>query len=654
MQLRHSSDSFRFAATDLSAFVGCRHRTALDMLVATGKLPEPPGRFDPHMQALRDKGAKHEQRYVDSLRDQGLTVRDVREAGDRAAATLTSLRDGVDVVVQGLLEDGDWRGFPDILRRIEGESLLGPWAYEVYDTKLARETRGSTILQLSVYSSLLTATQGTRPERFHVVTPHPAMPVQSYRVDDYAAYVRLSRELLHTNTAGSPENLLAAHYPEPVDQCEYCRWSTRCDARRRDDDHLSFIAGASCLHRDELVAQGISTLAAAAAMPLPIAFKPSRGSADTYVRVREQARLQHEQRTTGEPKWEVIPRASPPIDGEATSAPAVGLSRLPEPSANDIFLDLEAARFAREGGREYLFGIWIRGQYHCWWAHDDAEERAAFEAVMDVIMRAWDDDPGMHVYHFGHYEPSAFRRLEGRHTTRTESLDRLLRAGCFVDLYAVVRQAVRAGVESYSIKALEQYYGFTRDARLRDAGLARHALERALEAGVVADVPTASLELIARYNADDCRSTEALRDWLEGPVRERAIADGLVLARPAPLEDKAPEVVSDSRCGGAAPERATPGGYRGGSERSRPPVAHPLDAGVPARLASPRGAGQLVGVLPRSRTWQRRGARRDLCGRRAAVPAAPGVRGQRTHREADEDDHRPVRVSSAGRRTEAR
>ena len=63
----------------------------------------------------------------------------------------------------------------------------------------------------------------------------------------------------------------------------------------------------------------------------------------------------------------------------------------------------------------------------------------------------------MHVYHFNHYEPTAFKKLVGRYVSRGEQMDRLLRSDRFVDLYPIVKQAVRAGVESYSIKQLEQY-----------------------------------------------------------------------------------------------------------------------------------------------------------------------------------------------------
>jgi uncharacterized protein len=41
--------------------------------------------------------------------------------------------------------------------------------------------------------------------------------------------------------------------------------------------------------------------------------------------------------------------------------PGQGLARLPAPSRGDLFLDLEGDPFAREGGREYLFGLVTAG-----------------------------------------------------------------------------------------------------------------------------------------------------------------------------------------------------------------------------------------------------------------------------------------------------
>ena len=51
----------------------------------------------------------------------------------------------------------------------------------------------------------------------------------------------------------------------------------------------------------------------------------------------------------------------------------------------------------------------------------------------------------------------------GRYATREEEIDWLLRGKRLVDLYSVVRNGLRASLESYSIKKLEALYGFARD-----------------------------------------------------------------------------------------------------------------------------------------------------------------------------------------------
>lgn len=493
--------------------------------------------------ALRQRGEEHEQVYVASLRAEGLRIVEIptgpkHDIAVRATATLQAMHDGADVIVQAALTNDGWTGYADILRRVNTPSALGGWSYEPCDTKLARETRGGTILQLAVYVDLLAQLQGLRPDRFHVVTPGVSdkvpFAVHTYRFADYAAYFGMVRRQLADTLSRGHDAIRAGHYPEPVEHCDVCHWWERCNQQRRADDHLSFIANIGRLHREELTAQGYPTLAAAAAMVLPVAFKPTRGSRDTYTRIGEQARVQFRQRTTKQPVHELLPI----VEGQ-------GLARLPEPSPGDIFLDLEGARFAREGGREYLFGVWTRdGAYECDWAFDDIQERAAFEALIDRVIAAWDADPGMHIYHFGHYEPTALKRLMGRYATRAAELDRLLRGGRFVDLFTVVRQALRAGVESYSIKQLEQFYSFTRDVSLKDASAHLQSIELALEGhapGVIADDVR---EMVRGYNQDDCRSTEALRDWLER-LRADVCAAGTEVPRPEVQDDKPNEKVRE-------------------------------------------------------------------------------------------------------------
>src|SRR5207244_3166116 len=92
----------------------------------------------------------------------------------RVGQTLEALRSAVDVVYQAAFGGQRWVGYADILRKVPcapgARTRFGDFHYETYDTKLARETRGGTILQVALYADLLGKAQGLTPERYFVVT----------------------------------------------------------------------------------------------------------------------------------------------------------------------------------------------------------------------------------------------------------------------------------------------------------------------------------------------------------------------------------------------------------------------------------------------------------------------------------------------------
>jgi hypothetical protein len=223
------------------------------------------------------------------------------------------------------------------------------------------------------------------------------------------------------------------------------------------------VAGISKTQIGELGRQNVTTTAELAVLPLPLPWKPERGAAQSYERIRKQARLQVAGRLAGK----VIHEALTPV-------PGFGLARLPAPSAGDIFLDFEGDPFVDGGGLEFLFGYAFFddagvAQYRAHWALSRASEKQAFERFIDFAIDRLGTHPDLHIYHFAPYEPAALKRLMGRYASREDEIDRLLRSETFVDLYAVVRHAIRASVESYSIKKLEPLYDFQRKLPLADA-----------------------------------------------------------------------------------------------------------------------------------------------------------------------------------------
>ncbi|TGQ72966.1 MULTISPECIES: TM0106 family RecB-like putative nuclease [unclassified Mesorhizobium] len=534
--MRRSGHGIQLSATDLVGHLNCRHLTSLDLAVAQGMLAKPAS-YDPFLEILRERGALHEQAYIDHLKNSGLDAVRIEGVDITVAAagqTLDAMRAGTPVIIQGALLNGRWSGRTDVLFRVETPSALGSWSYEAVDTKLARETKGGTVLQLCLYSDLLADAQGLAPELMHVVPPWADFRPQQYRFADYGAFYRRAKsglELTVDSATGSDT------YPDPNSHCDVCRWSTQCDKQRRVDDHLCLVAGISKVQINELKTRGVGAMESLAAMLLPLQWKPERGSAHSYERIREQARLQVEARASGNLGFELLPVEA-----------GFGLSCLPEPSDGDIFLDLEGDPFVGEHGLEYLFGYHFKNEAGEWsyvgdWAFSRTDEKLAFEAFIDFTTKRRETYPELHVYHYAPYEPGALKRLMGRYATREEEFDNMLRSKLFVDLYGVVRNGLRASVESYSIKRLEAFYGFTRETALQDANVALLSLQSSLELGHPDKIREQDRSVVESYNRDDCVSTQFLRDWLE-MLRSGVIAAGENIARPQPGDEVASENVT--------------------------------------------------------------------------------------------------------------
>ncbi|MFZ0814295.1 MAG: TM0106 family RecB-like putative nuclease, partial [Candidatus Sulfotelmatobacter sp.] len=532
--MKSERNSIRLSASDLSNHLHCSHLTALNYTVATGR-NKAPDWTDPDTAVLQQLGNEHENKYLEHLKARGFKMADLRNIQldqQGAEETKEAMKEGADVIAQAVLVSGRWFGRADVLRRVEVPSSLGAWSFEVYDCKLARETKAATILQLSFYSDLLAQIQGIVPMFMHVVSPSELFTPESFLVTDYAAYYRLVKSRLEQAVDSNPSDDTTDAEPNP--HCDVCRWWKKCDAEWRRDDHLSLVAGISRLQRKQLGIWDINTMAQLASSTKQ--QRPEYGSKEGYVRIREQAKLQVEGRETKRPVYELFDNA--------------GLARLPEPSPGDIFFDLEGDSFVGTEGMEYLFGFVRRNpdgnlSYERRWSFNPAEEKAAFEWFVDTVMQIWAKHFDMHIYHFTAREPSALKRLMGKYATREDAVDRILRGQLLVDLHRALKQSIRASVEEYSLKTLEQFFGFSRGTPLDDARRSRRLVEHSLELGRVEAIDDSSCKTVEGYNCDDCASTEGLRNWLE-QQRAARIAEGQEISRPQP-QDSEPSSALDER-----------------------------------------------------------------------------------------------------------
>ncbi len=573
----------RLSASDLSNHLACRHLTTLELQVARGERTAPDWAA-PDLKVIQELGLRHEKAYLAHLLAQGLKVENLGHIDHKKEErllqeTLALMERGAEVIAQGALSDGEWFGRPDVLRRVETPRKRWNWSYEVVDTKLARETKATTILQLSLYSDLLWKIQGAMPQFLWVVPPGEGYAGEKYLVLEYAAYYRQVRKRL-LKAVG--EDAGKETYPEPVEHCNVCRWFRECDTKRRADDHLSLVAGIRRQQRDQFEAWNAETMEKLAVLPIPLKERPKHGSKAGYERVREQARVQVEGRTEKKLKHELL---LPVAEG-------MGFCRLPEPTADDVFVDLEGDPFVGEQGLQYLFGFVFQSAGREWsydkkWALNREQEKKGFEWLVDEIMQRRAANPKMHVYHFGAYEPGALKRLMGMYATREDEIDRLLRAGGLVDLHQAYKQGMRASVEEYSLKKVEAFYGFERQTPLETSRGAMRYVEHRLELGWGnQEMPERVRDAMEGYNSEDCLSAAKLRDWLE-KERKKLEKGGVNVPRFVDRDEEPSEELDERQ------ERVAA-------------LIEELTAGIPADLKERSREQQARWLLAQLLDWHRR------------------------------------------------
>ena len=528
--MQHRDGRVLFSPSDLHRFIECEHLSRLMLLACQGELDLSPI-DNPSIALLRRKGLEHEHAWLQTLRQQGRDIHEINSpsakgAGWLAAAQETecAMRRGVDVVYQGVLADGAWRGVADFLVRVDTATRLGAWGYEAWETKLARHSKPYYILQLAFYSEQIQRLQGVLPVQMHVVLG--TQKTQAFRTSDFEAYFRFLKGRLATFVEQPPAT--AAY---PVSHCPFCDFSTRCELEWERDDHLSRVAR---IRRDQVSqfhAAGIQTMAALGAVSTP---PQTRINGATLSSLIAQARLQSAARVTGRHSYELIA-----LEEER------GFALLPQPDAGDLFFDIEGyPYFEPSRGLEYLFGVTSaedgEPRFRAFRAHDRPSEQRMFEAFIDHVRDAIALHPGMHVYHYASYEPAALKRLMQEYGTREEELDDLLRRQVFVDLFRVVQQTLRISHDGYSLKQVRTFF-------MPEAGRGQVTggeesivvFERWLQTG-----DPSLLDAIERYNEEDCLSTLQLRDWLLERKAEAGRAFGCEIPwRPPPDEAARPLIV---------------------------------------------------------------------------------------------------------------
>jgi uncharacterized protein len=447
---------------------------------------------------LGEESKRHEAEIIHGLGAHVISYERADLAGG-IRRTHEALADGLPLVAGGVLAEMDSSGHPrsvafvDLLERVPGPSKLGDFHYEVVEIKRASRAKGNYRMQVAYHSDLLARLQGLSPRRGHVILNDGHR--ESFDLAPLSTRYRKELAKLHDIADGKEPPIYVCS------QCTACSWQGVCLPEAERQAHLSMVFGLSREQVTALEKHGVHDYHQLARQ------SPSRLGA--WMRCGEaKAReyLAQAQALSGE---EVVWRTDP---------------GLPDSDA-EIFFDVEGDP---ERGVLYLFGVLVRERrrgreiYMPFLAERPEQEAKAF---LDCIafLEKWPKAP---IYHYHHYERTVLERLVERQGADPLRVERLIQRLC--DLSQLVNDTCYLPIRSYSLKSVARYLGFEWTSSKSSAVQSVVWFTSWQRTG-----ERAYLDRAIEYNADDCRATRVLKDWLASGPHGRAEPENGSLLEPA-------------------------------------------------------------------------------------------------------------------------
>jgi predicted RecB family nuclease len=114
------------------------------------------GPDDPMLKTLQKKGYEHEDAFLKSLKSENKNIVEIERASTELmqSRTRAAMESGAEIIAQAYLQLDNFGGLADFLIKVDGNSRLGSYHYEVWDTKLSKKMKPYFAIQLCCYSGL--------------------------------------------------------------------------------------------------------------------------------------------------------------------------------------------------------------------------------------------------------------------------------------------------------------------------------------------------------------------------------------------------------------------------------------------------------------------------------------------------------------------
>ncbi len=467
----------------------CRRRAFLDIYGdPTQKDPE-----QDFLLKLRQDSRAHQQSVLALAPHQSpYYPRQDWEAG--AKATLELMQQGTERISQGVLVMETAQGVtllsrPDLLVKQPGQSIFGDWMYIPANIKLGRRPKPEYQIVTAFSAQLLATVQEALPSTAWLILR---------RQDSYTVNLERWLPLMQDVLSDCMETLLLRQEPEVFisrQKCSLCHWYSGCYAIAQRDQHISLLPGVTPSRYRDLQTLGVTTVESLAESAISV-LEPAVGSSEIASDLVQQAQSTVQNRPLLRQRY---------FADDEMSEPFINTDVLPTASV-ELYFDIEAEP---ELELDYLLGVLVIDKqshtetFYPFLAEHPSDEASIWQQFLDLV-ELYPDAP---IFHFADYEVDTIKRLARLYNTPPRQVKLLLSR--FVDMHQRVTNLVTLPVQSYSLKHLARWLGF----EWRDPGITGSQCvclyDQWLKTG-----DRSLLDVILRYNEDDCHATYRLKNWL--------------------------------------------------------------------------------------------------------------------------------------------
>ncbi|ELS01297.1 RecB family nuclease, putative, TM0106 family [Xenococcus sp. PCC 7305] len=375
---------------------------------------------------------------------------------------------------------------PTLLIKQPGKSIFGDWTYLPLNIKLGRRPKPEYKLIAAYHAQIIAAITGELPDTSTLILRQQ---------NDYQINLEYWLPRMYDIVNDCIEMLVHRQTPEVFisrQRCSLCHWHSFCHEHAKSQKHLSLVPGITPKRYESLLSMGLDSLdAIAKANPSQMAEKIGK---EVTSQLQQQVRS--------------LLLETPLI---RSSYNLQNNRHLPT-HAIEFYFDIEAEP---DRNLDYLLGILAvdrvnnTEEFYPFLAETVDQEAKIWQEFLEFVMA----HPNVPIFHFSDYEVDTIKRLAALYNTPYRETKALLNR-C-VDIHHWVTTTVVLPVESYSLKSLANWLGFSwREAKAGgDQCVCWYD-------DWLRSQDSSLLDAILSYNEDDCYATYYLKYWLENFLAE--------------------------------------------------------------------------------------------------------------------------------------